>query len=71
MKKMKFSVVNYEVIVEHPDGMLLGGFSGSYSTGKDEDPPGGANNCEGGNCVKGCGNGQNVGGCNTVAGCGT
>jgi len=68
--KSKFSFGDFEAITENSEKKLLGGFSASISLfstqafGID-----GSNNCNGGNCVEGCGNGSNVS-CNTVQGCG-
>lgn len=49
---------------------LVGGFSSSFhqiDSIKIDD--GSTNNCNGGNCVSGCGTGQNVN-CNSTLGCG-
>lgn len=60
-----------EKVSESDGKTLIGGFSLSIVGPGGLDPDTGtgeANNCQGGNCVSGCGNGQNVQ-CNTIAGC--
>ncbi len=66
MKKTNLLSIRFEPLSEEAAN-LLGGFSASLSatTSFADD---GANNCLGGNCVAGCGSGQQV---NTVPGCGT
>ncbi|WP_431611417.1 hypothetical protein [Chryseobacterium sp. 'Rf worker isolate 10'] len=69
--KSKTTVVltGFEKISESQGKQLLGGFSHTISnpeTGLD-DGTGTSNNCAGGNCKDGCGQGQNV---NCVSGCG-
>lgn len=66
--KLTFNISSFEPISEDSENKLVGGFSSSKSGGKDS-VANLSNNCHGGNCVWGCGSGQNVG-CNEVAGCG-
>jgi hypothetical protein len=66
MKKEKLLSIKFEPLSEEAEN-LLGGFSASLSTSS-FDSGSEANNCAGGNCVAGCGSGQEV---NTVPGCGT
>ncbi|GAA4208146.1 hypothetical protein GCM10022289_31650 [Pedobacter jeongneungensis] len=71
-KLANFNISRFEVISEQIDGLLLGGFSASYSNQSESalDSEGGErNNCMGGNCQTGCGEGQNKD-CNTIAHCG-
>ena len=63
-----FNLKNFETISENSESKLVGGFSATFFSSEKEFDQG-ANNCSGGNCVAGCGNGQNVD-CNTVVGCG-
>ncbi|MDP1814041.1 MAG: hypothetical protein Q8K92_06290 [Leadbetterella sp.] len=69
--QITFNLNDFESISETSENQLVGGFSASLSFnpamsfGDDN-----SNNCLGGNCVDGCGSGQNVRGCNTVSGCG-
>jgi len=66
-----FNFKDFEKISESHGEKLVGGFSQVVAQAMvefDKDP-GGSNNCDGGNCKAGCGNGQNIQ-CNTVAGCG-
>ncbi len=68
---MEFNFSNFESLSENSEQKLVGGFSPSVSLGVTaSDLTGGSNNCEGGNCIAGCGKGQNTG-CNVVSGCGT
>lgn len=70
--KVNISVdlTRFESVSETAEQKLIGGFSASFSTNLTENVGDeGSNNCAGGNCVEGCGNGQNNK-CNTVAGCG-
>jgi len=67
---VQFSFSKFETIAEQTDGQLVGGFSSSFSGSSLSTEEVGSNNCAGGNCVSGCGDGQNSG-CNTVSGCGT
>ncbi|MFT4092026.1 MAG: hypothetical protein QM640_00200 [Niabella sp.] len=65
MKKTNLLAIKFEPLSEEAEN-LLGGFSASLSaTSFDEGSE--ANNCQGGNCVAGCGSGQEV---NNVSGCG-
>ena len=66
MKKEKKLSIKFEPLSEDAEN-LLGGFSASLSSSAFEGGSGAANNCLGGNCVAGCGSGQEV---NTVSGCG-
>ncbi|WP_340203326.1 hypothetical protein [Ascidiimonas sp. W6] len=66
--KMIFDISNFEPVAEDSENKLVGGFSASVS-GTFQDPvQETTNNCQGGNCVKGCGDGQIL---NGAAGCGT
>lgn len=65
--KITFDISNFEPISEDSGNKLVGGFSASMSS-NGESLESLSNNCNGGNCIKGCGDGQNVN-CNTVAGC--
>lgn len=67
--KLKFNLSNFEPISESSENKLIGGFSPSISI-EIKDHEFNTNNCNGGNCVSGCGNGQNVQTCNTSMGCG-
>ena len=65
MSKERFSFLRFEPLSDASE-RLLGGFSASLSaTSVTEET--GANNCNGGNCVAGCGSGQDI---NTVKNCG-
>ena len=66
--KMMFDISNFEPVSEDSESKLVGGFSISLSQ-QTQDPvqQETTNNCQGGNCVKGCGDGQTL---NGVAGCG-
>ncbi|MDP1814042.1 MAG: hypothetical protein Q8K92_06295 [Leadbetterella sp.] len=69
--QIAFNLNDFESISETSENQLVGGFSASLSFnlamsyGDDN-----SNNCSAGNCVKGCGTGQNVDLCNTTPGCG-
>lgn len=74
MKKNKFSLSEFAQKLQEQDGKLNGGFAVMLAGGAalvlaNEE----TNNCNGGNCVTGCGT-NNVAGCggtvNNVAGCG-
>ena len=74
MKKEKFSLSEFAQKLQEKDGKLDGGFAVILFAGTElllESEP--ANNCNGGNCVQGCGT-NNIAGCggtvNNVAGCG-
>ncbi len=59
---------NYEKISESQEHNLVGGFSKSFSNQNEISFNEETNNCNGGNCVSGCGVKGNYG-CNNVAGC--
>ncbi len=59
---------NYEKISEPQGNHLVGGFSKSYFNQNEISFSEEANNCQGGNCVSGCGSRNSQ--CNNVAGCG-
>ena len=69
VNKITFDISNFEPISENTENKLIGGFSQSQSSSVRFDFNVEGNNCQGGNCVEGCGSGQNIG-CNAVAGCG-
>jgi hypothetical protein len=74
MKKLKLtaSLKGFEKLSESHEKTLVGGFSQSISTVGPTtiiDDSGTTNNCQGGNCTRDCGHGQNIQ-CNTKAGCG-
>ncbi len=58
---------NFEKISESQENSLVGGFSKSFSNQNEISFDQETNNCDGGNCVAGCGGNVK---CNTVAGCG-
>ena len=66
MKKTTLYSIKFEPLAEEAQN-LLGGFSASLSA-TSFDNGSEANNCMGGNCVTGCGSGQEV---NNHQGCGT
>ncbi|WP_452225611.1 hypothetical protein [Lacinutrix chionoecetis] len=66
--KLSFNISNFEPISEDSENKLIGGFSTSLS-GSGDSLETLSNNCSGGNCVEGCGSGQNIN-CNAVKGCG-
>lgn len=66
--KVTFNISNFEPISEDSGNKLVGGFSASVS-GIGESVLSLSNNCSGGNCVEGCGSGQNIN-CNVAKGCG-
>ncbi|MFT4092025.1 MAG: hypothetical protein QM640_00195 [Niabella sp.] len=66
MKKANLLSIKFEPLSEEAEN-LLGGFSASLSA-TSVDSGSEANNCQGGNCVAGCGSGQEL---NTAIGCGT
>ena len=66
MKKLKVSAIRFEPLSEQAEN-LLGGFSATLSATSLGEEAGPANNCNAGNCVAGCGSGQEV---NTKANCG-
>ncbi|MDN3548783.1 hypothetical protein [Mucilaginibacter aquaedulcis] len=64
MKKLKLSFDNFEVLTESADGKLVSGFSDAFfgdalmqlgGSGNNNNALGCTNNCNGGNCVSGCG----------------
>ena len=65
MKKTNLIAIKFEPLSEEAEN-LLGGFSASLSATSFESGSE-ANNCQGGNCVAGCGSGQQV---NTAINCG-
>ena len=67
---LQIDYADFEIISENSEKKLIGGFSSSLFIDGSIDPIDGSNNCNSGNCIEGCGKGQNVN-CNTVAGCGT
>ena len=68
--KISIDLSQFESISESSEQILVGGFSATFSVGAAAfTGDTGDNNCSGGNCKIGCGNGQNIN-CNTVAGCG-
>lgn len=60
--KSKTTVIltGFEEISESHVKQLLGGFSHTITNPNTGIDTGTTNNCEGGNCVTGCGNGQNI-----------
>ncbi|WP_312741715.1 hypothetical protein [Sphingobacterium multivorum] len=69
MKKITFSIDQFESITETAGHKFIGGFSMAYGNDPDDTDDGGVtNNCDGGNCKSSCGTGQNIQ-CNTVANC--
>jgi len=68
-KTQKKDFAKFEVLNESSQGSLIGGFSIALNAVISNATE--SNNCQGGNCVDGCGSGQNVSACNTVKGCGT
>lgn len=69
-KEKKNLFAKFETLTESNENTLIGGFSASISIVETGVGEFNSNNCNGGNCVSGCGNGQNVGTCNTTMGCG-
>lgn len=67
---LSFQISGFEPISEDSEKKLVGGFSSSMAGMALPTEGEGSKNCAGGNCVSGCGNGQNVS-CNAVPGCGT
>lgn len=70
MLKINFNLADFEAISETAENQLVGGFSTSISVMAGTPFAVEDNNCNGGNCVSGCGTGQNVSQCNTTPGCG-
>lgn len=67
--KVIFEIKNFESLSENSENKLVGGFSHTISGGGNSSGTI-SNNCQGGNCVEGCGSGQNVQ-CNQTIGCST
>ncbi|HSC40142.1 MAG TPA: hypothetical protein VLD19_19795 [Chitinophagaceae bacterium] len=67
-KTQSANFAKFEVLNETAQGTMVGGFSVVLNATVNLLE--GSNNCQGGNCVEGCGKGQNVSACNTVSGCG-
>jgi hypothetical protein len=67
--KTIFNLSGFDAVSETGEQQLVGGFSTSFNAAVSVTGEGGSNNCSAGNCIAGCGKGQNVG-CNAVAGCG-
>ena len=66
--KTKLVLTGFEKISESQENKLIGGFSKTISDPTTIlDGGGTTNNCQGGNCKDGCGQGQNV---NCIQGCG-
>ena len=66
MKQERLSAFRFEPLSEEAEN-LLGGFSATLTGTSLGEETGPANNCLGGNCIAGCGSGQEV---NTVSQCG-
>ena len=66
VKKM-FDMSNFEPVAEDSENNLVGGFSISIGNIFQDMLQNTTNNCQGGNCSSGCGDGQTL---NGVAGCG-
>ena len=56
------TILKFEALLEGEENKLTGGFSSSVSSNSSFELVA-ANNCHGGNCVKGCGAGVNRGEC--------
>lgn len=67
IKKNKSNIL-IENITESEQGILVGGFSNVSTLVEDIFNPllNETNNCNGGNCVAGCGSGQTVNSCDTT-----
>ncbi|WP_340203318.1 hypothetical protein [Ascidiimonas sp. W6] len=65
--KFMFDISNFEPVAEDSENKLVGGFTASISSNRVQGVETITNNCQGGNCVEGCGGGGTV---NAVAGCG-
>lgn len=69
-KKLNLKIVNFEKITESNGKKIIGGFSQSvFISDPTSFDDGSTNNCQGGNCTRDCGHGQNIQ-CNTQSGCG-
>ena len=66
--KTSFNISLFEEISENQENQLTGGFSTVVTSHLEVLTFDNTNNCQGGNCVKGCGSND---ACNTVAGCGS
>ena len=70
MKQVKKNIANLfiENITETEQGLLLGGFSNVSTLMEDIFNPqlNETNNCNGGNCVAGCGSGQTINSCDST-----
>ncbi|GEM_PF-673451 len=66
-RNSKTTLFTFEVLEENSLNRFVGGFSASFNGDDNDQDDGSSNNCAGGNCVEGCGKGQNPG-CNTVTG---
>ena len=66
--KVMFDISNFEPVTEDSENKLVGGFSASLSRQDVQQQDTVSNNCLGGNCADGCGDGQIL---NGTAGCGT
>ena len=65
--KILFDISNFEPVSEDSESKLVGGFSTSLAHREDCSVETLSNNCLGGNCADGCGDGQTS---NCAAGCG-
>ncbi len=65
--KMMFDIEKFEPVSEDSENKLVGGFSASVSNIVDQTQFANVNNCNGGNCEAGCGDGQVL---NGAKGCG-
>ena len=66
--KITLTFEDYEKTSEPQEDYLVGGFSKSFSNQKEIAFAEHTNNCDGGNCVSGCGGNGNYS-CNTATGC--
>jgi hypothetical protein len=69
-KKITITLEDFEGISETQSRQLIGGFSKSFSGQVELSSTLVGNNCQGGNCVQGCGSDNNLA-CNYHVGCGT
>jgi hypothetical protein len=67
--KINYILSDFEVLSELSESQLVGGFSSAISIQVGAPLGVEDNNCSAGNCVSGCGSGQNLSKCNTVPGC--
>ena len=56
--KMPFDISSFEHVTEDSENKLVGGFSASISSEIIQSLEMMTNNCQGGNCASGCGDGQ-------------